>query len=219
MFLLAARFALCDDFRMPHTHARELTDRQVGTYLVFRMKLNELMHLHYLIYHLLDGGCGNAIDGVDPGDMANTVRTCAMAWFCTFLDRNGLNIFDLWKKMFPQYARRLALYRALLERDLVRLRAFRNRSAFHAEPYFRKFLEPRVEMQEHSKEDVEALRRFFKLAIFLLNREHTVDPNLQSRILGVVLDTELALNCRIRRRWLVDTNILDRSSVFGTWRF
>jgi hypothetical protein len=74
-------------------------------------------------------------------------------------------------------------------------------------------------MQEHSKEDVEALRRFFKLAIFLLNREHTVDPNLQSRILGVVLDTELALNCRIRRRWLVDTNILDRSSVFGTWRF
>jgi hypothetical protein len=34
-----------------------------------------------------------------------------------------------------------------------------------------------------------------------------------------VFDTELKLECKIRRGWLVETNVIDRSSMFGTWRF
>ena len=204
---------------MPPTHSHKLTDKQVGTYLVYRMKLNELIHLHFLFCHLNRAGCGDTIEGIAPEIVVNTVRTCAMAWFITMLDRNGINIFDLWKKMFPQYTNRLNVYRSAIENDLVRIRAFRNRSALHAEPVFRDFIKPRVDMQEHAEEDVKTLQRFLKLATFLLKREHTADPNLQSRILGVVLDTELELDCHIRRRWLMDTNILDRSSVFGRWRF
>jgi len=204
---------------MPQTPAHKLTDKQIGTYLVYRMKLNELMHLHFLLHHLLGGGCGDTVGGIDPEIVMNTVRTCAMSWFITMLDRNGVNIFDLWEKMFPQYTHRLRLYQGAIEKDLIRLRAFRNRSAFHAEPVFREFFQPRVEMQEHAEEDVRGLRRFLDLATFLLKREHTVDPDLQSRMLGVILDTELALKCRISREWLIDTNILDRSSVFGRWRF
>jgi hypothetical protein len=183
------------------------------------MKLNELMHLYFLFDHLHKGRCGDTIVGVDPDIVKDTVRTCAMSWFCTLLDRNGVNIFDLWQEMFPRYANRLAKYRAAIEPELDRLRAFRDRSAFHAEPVFRKFFKPRVEIQEHVEEDVRTLQRFLKLATFLLKREHTVDPNLQSRMLGVLLDTELALKCRIRRGWFIETNILDRSSVFGSWRF
>lgn len=144
---------------MQQTPVHRLTDKQVGTYLVFRMKLNELIHLHHLFGPLHSGGDRDAVDGIPTQALTDTVRTCAMAWFCTFLDRNGTNIFGLWTEMFPQYASRLNVYRAAFERDLVRLRVFRDRSAFHAEPVFRKFLEPRVEMQKHAKEDVRALQR------------------------------------------------------------
>ena len=203
---------------MPEAPAHKLTDKQIGTYLVYRMKMNELIHLNFLFHQLRKGGCGDTVYGVAPEIVSGTVRTCAMAWFITMLDRNGVNIFDLWKKMFPQYTKRLNLYRNAIEKDLVRIRAFRNRSAFHAEPVFQEFFKPRVEMQDHAEEDVRTLRRFLKLATFLLRREHTVDPNLQSRILGVILDAELSLKCRIRRGWFIETNILDRSSVFGSWK-
>ena len=203
---------------MSQTPVQKLTDKQVGTYLVYRMKLNELIHLHVLFRHLHSGGCGDAIDGVDSQIVLNTIRTCAMAWFITLFDQNGVNIFDLWKVMFPHYRNRIALYQATIEPNLARLRTFRNRSAFHADPAFIRFFTPRVEMQQHTQQDTETLQRFLRLAAFLLKREHTVDPDLQSRMLGVILDTELALSCRIRRRWLIDTNIIDRSSVFGSWR-
>ncbi len=53
----------------------------------------------------------------------------------------------------------------------------------------------------------------------LIKREHTADPDLQGRMLGIVLDTELKLDCNIRRGWLIETNVIDRSNLFGTWRF
>ena len=63
------------------SQTQKLTDKQVGTYLVYRMKLNELIHLHFLFRHLQSGGCGGAIHGVDPQIVLNTIRTSALAWF------------------------------------------------------------------------------------------------------------------------------------------
>jgi hypothetical protein len=199
--------------------ANQLTDKQVGTYLVYRMKLAELMHLHFLFHHVYDGACGDTIDGIDSQLVLDTLRTCALSWFVTLFDPSGVNIFDLWEQMYPQYPWRLGVYRKAVEPNLQRLRTFRNKSAFHADRVFSKFFAPRVQMQEHRKQDAETLQRFLRLAIFLLKREHTVDPDLYSRILGVVFDMELALDCKMSRKWIIDNRIIDRSTIYGRRRF
>jgi hypothetical protein len=195
-----------------------LTDKEVSTYLVYRVKVNELIHLHLLWLAIKDGQCGESVSGIDNKIFRETLRTVTMAWFSTILDKNGLDIFPIWQKMFPHYQKRIALYRTAIQPQLDLLRAFRDRSAFHAEPVFSKFFAPRKDVLDNVKDIVEGVQHFLRLSRFLIRREHT-EPNLQSRMLGIVLDTELKLKCNIKRSWLVETNVIDRSGVFGTWRF
>jgi hypothetical protein len=75
-----------------------------------------------------DGHCGESIFEIGNETIRETLRTAAMAWFSTIVDKNGLNIFPLWEKMFPQYQRRIALYRAAIQPELDLLRAFRDRA-------------------------------------------------------------------------------------------
>jgi hypothetical protein len=198
---------------------QRLTDKEVSTYLVYRIKVNELIHLHMLWFSIKDGQCGESISGTDNRIIRETLRTVAMAWFSTIVDRNGLNIFPLWEKMFPQYQKRIALYRAVIQPKLDLLRAFRDRTAFHAEPVFSKFFAPRKDMLDHIKEITTSVQHFLTLSKFLILREHTADPDLQSRMLDIILNTELELDCNIRRGWLIETNLIDRTTLFGTSRF
>lgn len=123
--------------------AQRLTDKEVSTYLVFRIKTNELIHLHLLWLAIKDGKCGESILEVDNQIIRETLRTAAVAWFSTIVDTNSLNIFPLWEKMFPQYRKRITLYRTAIQPELDLLRRFRNRTAFHADPSFSRFFAPR----------------------------------------------------------------------------
>ena len=199
--------------------AQRLTDKEVSTYLVFRIKTNELIHLHLLWLAIKDGKCGESIFEVDNQIVRETLRTAAIAWFSTIVDRNGLNIFPLWEKMFPQYQKRITLYRTAIQPELDLLRRFRNRTAFHADPIFFSFFAPRKDMLDHIKEIIESIQHFLTLSKFLIKREHTADPNLQGRMMDVVFNTELELGFTLKREWLIKTNVLDRTSIFGTRRF
>ncbi len=196
-----------------------LTDKDFGNYLAYRFKLNELIHLHLLFHALNDGSCGESIVGVSKEQVLMSVRTVALAWFSTVVDKNGLDIFNLWLKMYPQYQKRIAFYRSLLEPHLVLIRTFRDRTAFHAQPTFLKFFEPRVRFLEKVKDVAKAVQKLLDLAKFLVKREHKCDPDFYARTLDVVFDTELELKCKINRRWLIEANILDRSSFYGIKSF
>jgi hypothetical protein len=74
-------------------------------------------------------------------------------------------------------------------------------------------------MLDHIKEITESIRHFLFLSKFLIKREHTADPNLQDRMMDVVFNTELELGFKVKREWLIKTNIIDRTSIFGTERF
>jgi|GEM_PF-3668813 len=196
-----------------------LTDKEVSTYLVFRIKTNELIHLHLLWLAIKDGKCGESIFEIDNRIVRETLRTAAIAWFSTIVDKNGLNIFPLWEKMFPQYQKRITLYRTAIQPELELLRRFRNRTAFHADPIFSRFFAPRKEMLDHIKEIIESIQHFLTLSKFLIKREHTADPNLQGRMMDVVFNTELELGFTLKREWLIKTNVIDRTSIFSTERF
>jgi len=198
---------------------KRLDDTEVGAYLTYRCKMNELVHLNYLFLHLKDGGCGERIVKVTTTQVMETVRRAALAWFSTVADKSGLNIFDLWLRMFPRYQRRITLFRSAVQFELDKVREFRNNTAFHANPRFAEFFAPRVVVMDDREEIVLAQQKFLKLAVFLLRREHWADPELQSRMLGVILDAELQKDCKISRSFFVDSHILDRDTVFGTQRF
>jgi hypothetical protein len=142
-----------------------------------------------------------------------------VAWFATVVDKNGLDVFKLWLKMYPQYQKRIKFHRSLLEPHLDLIRRFRDRTAFHAQPKFVDFFEPRSRFQEKAKDVAKGVQQFLDLAKFLIKREHLCEPDFYSHILGVVLDTELQLKRNISRRWLIEANIIDRSSVYGIFRF
>lgn len=201
---------------MPHVM---LTDKEIGDYLSYRFKLNELIHLHFLFHALHDGSCGESICGVSKEQLIESVRTVAVAWFATVVDKNGLDIFTVWLKMYPQYQKRIKFYRSLLEPHLQLIRRFRDRTAFHAQPKFAEFFEPRLRFLEKAKDIAKGVQQFLDLAKFLIKREHLCDPNFSSRILDVVFDAELQLKCKINRRWLIEANILDRSSIYGITTF
>jgi len=192
-----------------------LTDKEISEYLVYRIKLNELIHFHLLWVELNSGDFGSSVGGIDIRAMLDSVRTAAMAWIPTSVDRKSLEIFRLWKKMFSQYQKRIELYQTAVQPYLDLLWRFRNKTAFHADPTFAKFFEPRVRLSAQVKEVSEAMQRFLRLAGFLMARENRVDPDLHSRILGVVLSAELTLNCRISRQWLIDSHIVDRNAIYG----
>jgi hypothetical protein len=196
-----------------------LTDEDISDYLTYRFKLNELIHLHFLFHALNDGSCGDSINGISKEQVLISVRTAAVAWFATLVDRRGLDIFKLWLKMYPQYQKRINLYRSLLEPHLQLTRRFRNKTAFHAQRNFVDFFEPRVRFLEKAKEIGKGVQKFLDLAIFLIKREHQCDPDFYSRILGVILDTELQLKCTINRHWLIEATIVNRSSVYGIFHF
>lgn len=198
---------------------RRLSDREVGTYLTYRCKLNELIHLNYLFLHMKNTGCGEQIVKVPVAQVMETVRTAALAWFSTLADRSGLNIFDLWLRMFPRYQRRITIFRTAIQSQLDKIREFRNNTAFHANPVFAEFFAPRVVVMDDREEIVAALQKFLKLAVFLLRREHWADPELHARMLDVILDAELQKNCRIRRAFFIEAHILEREAVFGTRHF
>jgi hypothetical protein len=201
-----------------HTPPHRLTDKEVSTYLVFRFKMNELIHLHYLWFAVHDGQCGDSVSDIPKEQVLGSLRTAAIAWFATVVDKSGLDIFKLWHKMFPQYEKRIRLFHEQLQPHLDVIRRFRNKTAFHAEPAFVDFFEPRVRFQQNAKDIIAGVQRFLTLSKFLVKRELTSDPELYSRMLGAVFNAELKLGCSINRRWLVQANILD-SSVFKPQRF
>ncbi|MGC2489103.1 MAG: hypothetical protein WA412_10540, partial [Candidatus Sulfotelmatobacter sp.] len=81
---------------------------------------------------------------VTSSQVMETVRTAALAWFSTVADKSGLNIFDLWLRMFPRYQRRITTFRNAIQCQLDKIREFRNNTAFHANPTFAEFFAPRV---------------------------------------------------------------------------
>lgn len=86
-------------------------------------------------------------------------------------------------------------------------------------PHFLGFLLPEKEMFDHIRKIIESIRHFLTLSKFLIKREHTADPNLQGRMMDVVFCSELELGFTLKREWLINTNVIDRTSIFGIERF
>ena len=70
-------------------------------YIVFRVKAIEFLDLNGLHQGLMNGNIKPYPPFRTAVDMAGSLRTVLLSWLALFVDKNGMNVVELWKEVFP----------------------------------------------------------------------------------------------------------------------
>jgi len=184
------------------------------------MKSLELLHYYLLLFDLNDSGhYPDNILGHDGVMFASSMRTVAISWLATFVDqsRDGMNVFDLWRRLFPKHRDEIDRVWAQLEPQLDLIKNFRDRVGFHADAPLRYFA-ARDKIRGKNPELQAAMDSFMNLEIALYRYEDEELPAFVSAAEALLLDVELQLNINIDREWFKKALILRRENyrvVFG----
>jgi hypothetical protein len=182
-------------------------------YFVFRMKLIELFHFHLLWGDLADEKFvpENVMEH-QGRDFADSVRTVLVSWYCTIVDKTarGLNIFNVWRELFPNHRDEIERVRAEVEPHWEILRQFRNKCGFHADTPRNYFLAKQKMLD--NPQVAKAVQDFLDLAKLLINREEAELPDFVAEVETFCLDFELEPGNRgINRNALKKLLILPRT--------
>src|SRR5579864_5787407 len=175
-------------------------------YFIFRMKLIELFHFHLLMDALVDGKFfpENVMDH-EGRNFAESVRTALLSWYCTIVDRTagGLNVFNVWRELFPNRREEIERVRAEVEPHWEILRNFRDKCGFYADTPHNYFLAEQKVLE--NPQVVRAMQDFLDLAKLLINCEETELPDFVPEVETFLLDFELE-----QRRFGINRNALKK---------
>lgn len=182
-------------------------------YLIYRMKLLELLHLHLLWQDLSTGHVPINQLGHEAIDFANSIRTASLSWFVTIVDQSkgGMNVFDLWRLLFPRFRQRVDSVWAQIEPQWKYLREFRDKVGFHADTPLN-FFRARAGIDDHVEEIAKALQTFLALATELMRKEDTELPDFVPEVEVCLLDLECLLNASLDRSFFKRALILPRGN-------
>jgi hypothetical protein len=198
----------------------QLRKADLKRYVIYRMKSMELLHFYLLLFDLNDSGhCPENILGHDGRMFASSMRTVAISWLATFVDqsRDGMNVFDLWRRLFPKHKEEIDRVWLQLEPQLEIIKNFRDRVGFHADTPLRYFA-ARDKIRGDNPDLQAAMDSFMRLEIALYNYEDEELPDFVSVAEELLLDVELQLNINIDREWFKQALILrrrDHQAVFN----
>jgi hypothetical protein len=184
------------------------------------MKLVELFHLHLVWGALADEKFvpDNVMEH-NGRNFAESVRPALISWYCTLVDQTdgGLNIFNVWRELFPAHRDEIERVRQEVEPHWKVLKSFRDKCGFHADTP-RSFFLAKQGMLDKSKETGKAVQDFLDLAKLLINREEAELPDFVPEVETFCLDFELEGNRGVNRNALKTLLILPRTKykrVFG----
>ncbi|SPF42390.1 hypothetical protein SBA1_450004 [Candidatus Sulfotelmatobacter kueseliae] len=184
------------------------------------MKLVELFHLHLLFSALVDEKfVPENVMGHEGQNFAETVRTALLSWYCTIVDRTegGLNIFNVWRELFPNHRDEIERVRAKVESDWEILKNFRDKCGFHADTPRNYFLARQKVLD--NPQVVKSMQDFLDLAKKLINLEDRELTDFVPEVETFLLDFELEPgNPSVKRDAMKKLLILPRGNykkVFG----
>lgn len=198
----------------------QLRKDDLRRYVIYRMKSLELLHLYLLLFDLNNNGhFPENVLGHDGGMFASSVRTVAISWLATFVDqsRDGMNVFELWRRLFPKHKEEIDRVWEQLEPQLELIKTFRDRVGFHADTPL-KYFAARDRIRGKNPELQAAMDSFINLEIKLYRCEEEELPDFVSAAEDLLLDVELQLKISIDRDWFKKALILRRENyraVFG----
>jgi len=148
----------------------EMRKSALRRYVVFRIKAMEFLDLNTVRDGLLKGGINYAKHLRPPKFMAQSIRTVVLSYFALFVDKNGLNVIDLWKQIFPDHEKTVEEVWTRIKPTWDTIREFRDRAGFHADKPV-KFFDARRKVRMHWDEIETALQEFIILFKFFLSLE------------------------------------------------
>jgi hypothetical protein len=160
------------------------------------MKSLELLHYYLLLFDLNESGhFPPNVLGHDGRMFASSMRTVAISWLATFVDqsRDGMNVFDLWRRLFPKHKDEIDRVWAQLEPQLELIKNFRDRVGFHADTPL-KYFAARDKIRGKNPELQAAMDSFINLEIALYKYEDEELPDFVSAAEELLLDVELHVN-------------------------
>ncbi len=82
--------------------------------------------------------------GRTQDDFAWSLRTVVLSWFAIVIDKNEMNVIELWKDLCPRHKPEIERVWSEIEPVWLVLRTFRDRAGFHGDKP-RRFFEARGE--------------------------------------------------------------------------
>jgi hypothetical protein len=151
-------------------------------YLVFRVKLIEFLDMAGL-WKLLGADELRPVNpaGRQPKDFADSLRTALLSWFALFIDKNGTDVIELWKELFPTRKAQIEEAWERMKPAWNTLRTFRNKAGFHADSP-PAFFNARREILKNQSVIMRALAEFQKLQGAILNAESAELANFPASV-------------------------------------
>lgn len=162
-------------------------------YLVFRVKAVEFLDIAALRQTLVS--INAPLSGIpvtrSTTDFAGSLRTYQLSCFALFIDKSkdGMNVIELWKQLFPELASQIAATWAEIEKPWQLLRQFRDKAGFHADAPIA-FFRARNDVVANHAELTEAMEKFHVLFTTILKAEQTMLPDLQDVLEELLLELE-----------------------------
>jgi hypothetical protein len=158
---------------------------------VYRMKVMEFLDLNALRTGLLKGHIRYAEDLRPVKFMSQSVRTVVLSYFALFVDKNGMNVIELWKELFPMHKKLVEETWARIQPTWNTIREFRDRAGFHADKPM-KFFGARYRVAQDKRID-EALAEFVGLISFFLKAENRGElSDFETELDSLLNDLEVA---------------------------
>jgi hypothetical protein len=181
----------------------EMRKHAMRRYVIARIKDMELLHLQLLLGELRSNKCiPSNIMGHTSDDFARSIQTVALAWYATLVDqsRDGLNIFDLWRQLFPKYKDKIEKVWSKTEPVWNIVRSHRDKVAFHADKPLAYF-KTQLNTNENMSNIIQALDSFLGLSAFLLKVEDDELPELGAVAKEMAAEIGTELGCKIHPAW------------------
>ena len=156
-------------------------------YLVFRVKTIEMLDIGVVRQTAAHGKLAvpNPV-GRLPKDFADSLRTPHLSWFAVLIDKNGLDVINLWSDLFPKHRKEISETWARIQPAWDIIRSFRDKAGFHADKP-KAFFRARHEVIADQQKVAQALEDFQKLFSTILQAEPAELPDL-SKSVDEILD-------------------------------
>lgn len=149
-------------------------------YIVFRIKAVKFLDLGALWQALKRKEISVYTPvGRTQDDVLWSMRTVILSWFALFIDKNGMNVIELWRELFPTHKSKIDEVWSEIEPVWAVVRTFRDRAGFHADKP-RLFFAARAGVVGRVEETTVAIEKFKGLFKKLLRAEKTELPELSS---------------------------------------
>lgn len=160
----------------------EMRKHALRRYLVFRVKLIEFLDMAALHELLRRNQLSPSVPAArQPNDFADSLNTVLLSWFALFIDKNGMNVIELWEQLFPNRRDEIRQSWQRMEPAWHVIRKFRDKAGFHADKPS-SFFNARSDKSKNQKLISDALAEFQRLQGSILKAEDAELPDFPAAV-------------------------------------